>query len=229
MKSVALVVAAIIVGFLLGGLGPRRELASSNKRIADLEGQLYDAKRAHGGRFLPIPGFDELPTGPTSRPAMARSMPKSTPSGDASGSPEGSPTPVNALEAFQIAADAQKMRAAQMRQAAFEQADLDPEKQKSVDAVVADMNKKLADYSQKLLDLAMQTGQGHDPDPLQLLQLTHDVSGVLAESQQAYQAAVGEGYPNLDPDEQQVWNYVDLSIFQDAVKQMDANGLLPNQ
>ena len=43
------------------------------------------------------------------------------------------------------------------------------------------------------------------------------------------QGAVGEGYPNLDPDEQQVWNYVDLSIFQDAVKQMDANGLLPNQ
>jgi hypothetical protein len=228
MKSVALVVAAVIVGFLLGGLGPRRQLAASNKRISDLEGQLYDAKRAHGGRFLPIPGFDELPTGP-SAPSIARTMPKSSPPDGASASPEASPTPVDVLAAFQIAADAQKMRAAQMRQAAFEQADLDPEKQKSVDAVVADMNKKLADYSQKLLDLAMQTGQGHDPDPLQLLQLTHDVSGVLAESQQGYQTAVGEGYSNLDPDEQQVWNYVDLSIFQDAVKQMDANGLLPQQ
>src|SRR4051812_45318579 len=108
MKSVALVVAAVIVGFLLGGLGPRRQLAASNKRISDLEGQLYDAKRAHGGRFLPIPGFDELPTGP-SAPSIARTMPKSSPPDGASASPEASPTPVDVLAAFQIAADAQKM------------------------------------------------------------------------------------------------------------------------
>src|SRR4051812_49097950 len=213
MKAAAWIVVGIVLGFLLGGLGPRRELAATKSQIADLETRVKTAEKKAAGRtserFLGFPAIPEIP----------RAAPKgsSTPR-DPDASPEPSPSgsPFDRMAAFQLAADAQRARAKQSRTALSEAAKLTHKQEEKVDDVIAKMNEQLTRYAAEMASLSTRLNEGEDPDPVELLSLTKDVSSILLDSQNAFQEAAGNPQ-GLDPSASQVWNYVDLGIFKDVI------------
>lgn len=212
-----------MLGFLLGGIGPRRESAELHERIDSLTEDLIEAQRnarPRSMRYMPLPGMDALaqsaPTPartPRQRVTVETMEPESTP-GD---TPTPSPTPFD-MQAFDAAVTAQRLRARQSRAALMEQADLNASEMATIDDVVAQMNDALAAYADELLAIAQ---SGEDPDALKLLGLSHDVTGILYDSQAAFEDIVGpDGLANTEESARQVWNYVDLEGFRDAVADM---------
>ncbi len=216
MKAAAWIVAGLIIGFLLGGLGPRRELAAQQSKMADLEKrvQLAESKAARRGseRFFGLPALPEIPMKP--RPTAAGS-----PVAGESAEPSPSGTPFDKMEAFQLAMDAQHLRAKQSRLALIEAAKLDRKQQEKVDDVIAKMNADLAKHAAELASLMNSMSDGGEPDPLELLTITKDVSGILLESQTAFQEATGNP-DGVEPSASEVWNYIDLNIFKDVVQNL---------
>lgn len=224
MKHAAWIIAGLVIGFLLGGIGPRRELAATRSKVAALQDDLKKAQKGSGsgggrGRFLPFPGFDDVPTG-----TVARTMPAKTPRAPGDASPEASPepsgAPFKADEAFQLAVDAQRLRAKQSRAALLEKARLDQAEAERLDAVIAKMNDQLAKHADELLAIV---ASEKDPEAIDLLSLSHDVTGILLDSQTQLQQILGEDYPAVDPTSREVWNYLDLEIFRPALE----SGLVP--
>ncbi len=223
MKAPAVfaIVIGVIVGFLLGGLNPRRELSEAEKKIADLETRVAEAERrarsgqgGGGARFMPFfPDFERPTPAPT--PTLA---PGETPDPEATSTPF---DPEEARRAFSLAADAQRMRARQSRQALEEKARLSHREMESVDRIIADMNSRLKEYADEMADIVL---AGEEPDPRDLLELTHDVSGVLLDSQRAFEEEVGGGMGALDESSQEVWNYVDLETFREAFERASQAG-----
>lgn len=223
MKHAAWIVLGLVLGFLLGGIGPRRELGASREKVATLETDLAKAKKSGGGgggrgRFLPFPGFDDVPTG------SVRTMPAKTPRAPGDESPEASPdpsgTPARIDEAFQLAVDAQRLRARQSRAALEEKARLDRAEMARVDDIMAKMNVSLAKHADELLAIL---ASDKEPEAMDFLALSHDVTGILLESQTALQETLGADYAGVDPSAREVWNYVDLEIFRPALE----SGLVP--
>ena len=216
VKAVAWIVVGVVVGFLLGGLGPRRELADAKAQISDLESRVAVAEKKASNRtsqgFLGFPAIPEIP----------RAAPKvsATPR-DPNASPEPSPSgsPFDRMAAFDLAADAQRARAKQSRTALSEAAKLNRKQEDKVDDVIAKMNEQLSKYAAQMASLSTRLNEGQDPDPVELLTLTKDVSGILLESQNSLQEATGNPQ-GVDPSSSQVWNYVDLNIFKDVVQNL---------
>lgn len=225
MKQLVWIVLAVIGGFLLGGLGPRRQLAEQQEKISALEDRVAVAekKAAHraSDRFLGLPALPDLPPPPRPHPVAKPAAKEAGGDADASPSPEASP--VDPLSAFRLAVDAQRLRAKQSRAALSEAAKLNAEDEAAIDDVVAKMNAELARHAQEIADVMKAYDEGQDPDPQEMLAITHDVSGILLDSQAAFQQAVGPSPSGLDPSATQVWNYVDLSIFQDVVQNLPAS------
>lgn len=211
MKVVAAAAVALVVGFLLGGIGPRRELQASRHTVTSLQEELEAARKRAGrgaARYLPFPAFDDVPrTVPAATPAR-------TPVAEG-GEPAVSPTrtPPSAMEAFETALAAQRMRARQSRQALAEKARLSEREIEEIDAIVDRMNEALAEHSKEILAVI---GTGEEPDALTVIDVSHDVTGILYESQKSFEDVVGSDLPLVDESARQVWNYVDLEIFRDA-------------
>lgn len=220
MKTAAWVVVALLAGFLLGGLGPRRELAATQAKVDDLthraEAAEKKASRRGSEHFLMLPEIPSLP--PPSTPRSTSSADASV--GDDAESPVPSGTPFDAMKAFDLAVDAQRLRARQSRTALSEAAKLDPKQEQQIDDVVAKMNAQLAQHAKEIADVMRSVNSGEEPDPLEMLTITRDVSSILVDSQTAFQTAVGTTPEGLDPTATQVWNYVDLSIFHDVVQNL---------
>ncbi|MEC7947341.1 MAG: hypothetical protein VX265_07205, partial [Myxococcota bacterium] len=69
-----------------------------------------------------------------------------------------------------------------------------------------------------LLDIAL---SGEEPEPEQMLILTHEVTGILYDSQTAVNDLIGtEGMDEADPTVRQVWNHIDLVVFRDSIEGM---------
>lgn len=221
MKAVPWIIAgvALIAGFLLGGVAPRRDAAKLQARIDELEEQAFQAKRDHSGtvtRYMPMPGLDKLPARPHHHPAPAATT---TPEGTGEETPEDSERPYEMspedMEMFNTAVDAQRVRAAQSRAALREQGKLDDAKMAEVDEIVAAMNDALSEYADEILDMIE---SGEEPTPLEVLGLSHEVTGILYDSQVALEETVGGGMGNVDQNAGVVWNYVDLEIFRAAAE-----------
>lgn len=219
MKYAIWAVVGIVLGFLLGGFGPRRESNQLRERITELENDLVEAQRnapSRSTRFMPLPGMDALPA--RSTPVAVRTPPPATGETplDTEGTSEASPTPFNDMAAFDAAVEAQRLRAAQSRQALREQADLGDNEMRDVDEIVDEMNELLAQYADELLAMVE---SGQDPEPLEFLGLSHEISGILYDSQAALEDVIGDSYGNVDDSAKQVWNYVDLGMFRDTLEQ----------
>lgn len=219
MKAAVWVVIALVAGFLLGGLGPRRDLAATQAKVDDLtrraEAAEKKASRRGSDRFLMLP---EIPS-----VSAATAAPKASPTEggkDGAESPDPTGTPVDAMKAFDLAVEAQRMRAHQSRTALSEAAKLDPKQEQKVDDVVAKMNAELSQHAKEIADVMRSVNAGEEPDPLEMLTITRDVSSILVDSQAAFQTAVGTVPEGLDPSATQVWNYVDLSIFHDVMQNL---------
>ena len=239
MKQLPWLVIGVVVGFLLGGLGPRRELAERDARISELQERLVkEQNRAGRGRLLgatPLPALEDALAGDhgpatrhVERPAPARGgegegdFPGLQPALDENAI-EPLP-PEDPLAAFDLAADAQRLRARQSREALREQAGLNAEQLGRLDDIVADMNQRLGEHADDLLDLAL---AGEQPETSTLLGVTHDVTGILYDSQTRLESLVGEqAMAEADPTTTEIWNYVDLEVFRAAVEEAGAAGAL---
>lgn len=218
-KAVVAAVLGVVLGFLLGGVGPRREMASMRKDQEHLADQLLEArKRANRG-----PAIQYLPL-----PAPNRERPERTPAAGAT--PDGavaeaSPAPdydgrLDGAE-FDLAADAQRMRIRQSRVALREKAELSAAEEAEIDALLKKMNEELAKHADEIAKLIE---MGSDAEPVDFLQVSHDVTGILLDTQKEWQETLGEDWGDLDETNQQVWNYVDLEYFRDAFEALQAGG-----
>lgn len=240
MRAIAWVCAGIVLGFALGTVPGRREAAGEKRRATRLEREL--ARRRHGlpGLASPLPGFDRMltPEGgpPPPRPRdLARSARAARaaradggvegPAAAAPGAPPPAPPaegagPEERFGEFDTLVEAQRARAAQSRAALAEQAGLDEDDLRAVDRILTRMNDELLPYGDELI--AMASGEA-PPRPRDMLTLTHDVTGILAEAQLAFEQSVGDGAEQIEDESVlEVWNYVDLERFRPFVEQARA-------
>lgn len=218
MKAPALfaIVVGVVVGFLLGGIAPRGKLHEAEDKIAAMEKRVAEAeKRARtsggGNRFLPFFPDDADWARPTPAPVASGAPTPEESDEDDGDDPR---TKEEQMRAFSLAADAQRMRTGQSRQALIEKARLKDEKLDAVDAIIADMNAKLKGYADEAIEVAM---SGDEPEARDMLEMTHEVSGVLLEAQRDFEEQIGPGGVGaLEESEGEIWNYVDLETFREA-------------
>ena len=199
-----------MLGFVLGGLKPRADLHDA----VDVHAQELAEACPDRPRSRVLPGIGEiLPD--LSEPPKKDNQDEGTPDAlniELSSPNSGQNEEVEDVsQQFDLAVDAQNLRAAQSRQALAEQADLTDEDMAELDDIIASMNDDLAYYGEDLMDMAL----SQDPDPTDALGLTHDVTGVLYESQLALDDLVGDA--DVDDEARMVWNHLDLEVFRDAV------------
>ncbi|MDX2051330.1 MAG: hypothetical protein SFV15_03000 [Polyangiaceae bacterium] len=240
-------VVGLVVGFLLGGVRPRIEAEQLRTELSDAREQLKSGRRSSGSsaRFLPIPGFGDLGQRPGSgnaagnqpkeRPREERPRRWWRPPREREGAPtseEPRPNPPSEVsesddgnerqrrEGFEAAAAVQKVRAQQSRAALKEKANLSDEQLARVDEVVLKMNKELAPFADQLTQLA---SAEQEPQPLELLYVSQEVSAILYKGQTEFEATVGpEPLEKVDAPSKQIWNYVDLEMFKGAAETMRA-------
>ena len=212
MQKVALTLGGLILGFVLGGLKPRADRhAAAQEHAEDLAKACPQQERA---RIMP--GIGEL-LPDLSDPEPSRPEKEDAPDSITLEFDEApSEAPDDISQQFNLAVEAQNLRAAQSRQALMEQAELTDEELAELDDILAMMNDDLAFYGEDLLEMAM----SEDSDPTEALGLTHDVTGVLYESQLALDELVGDA--SVDEEARMVWNHMDLEVFRDAVEAVEA-------
>lgn len=210
MQKVALALGGLVLGLVLGGLKPRADLLDA----VDVHVQELAEACPERPRSRVLPGIGEiLPD--LSEPRKTEKPDEGTPDAlniELSSPNSGQDEDLDDVsQQFDLAVDAQNLRAAQSRQALAEQADLSDEDMAVLDDIIAAMNEDLGFYGEDLMDMAL----SEEPDPTDALGLTHDVTGVLYESQLALDDLVGDA--DVEDEARMVWNHLDLEVFRDAV------------
>jgi hypothetical protein len=236
----ALVGAALglVGGFVIGGVGPRRELADAQREIDRLEAEL---ESGGGGWRSPVPGLDRILRNPGGDDADTPSEPAPVAEASEETASEGETVAVPGVDggvpreswrdrwrsraresreerydAFTRAAAVQRVRRVQSRAALVEQAELTEEEEAELDTVLGDLNDSLAGYGEEILMLA---ARDEPPPARDLLGITHDVTGIMASSQRRLEALLGpERMGQTDPSALEIWNHVDLDRLEPAAR-----------
>jgi len=226
----------LVGGFVIGGIGPRRELADAQRELDRLEDELESG----GGRWRsPVPGLDRILRSPDDEESAPTGEPRARAETEDERVTE--VVPVDGLDggvpreswrdrwrsraresreerydAFTRAASVQRVRRIQSRAALVEQAALSDEEEAQLDAVLGELNDALAGYGEEILLLA---ARDEPPPPRDLLGITHDVTGILSNAQQRLEALVGpERMGETDPSALEIWNHVDLDRLEPAAR-----------
>jgi hypothetical protein len=237
--TILLSLVLLALGFALGGLKPRREIAELRAEVTKLEDDVKQANERSATRralsFLPLPGLERLSEGQrgereqgadTDDSERRRSgrwwrsyRPERDRRGDASPDAGDRPrTPEQRMERFNTIADAQKIRADQSRQALREQARLDEPQVQAVNQLLGTMNERLAPHAEVLLDLV---DSDVPPEPTELLFISREVASILYDTQAEFEDTVGaSSMREVDDQARQVWNYVDLEMFRAAAERL---------
>lgn len=243
MKTALWIALAVVVGFVLGGIGPRRKSAELTERVNTLETDLSHARKAGARPIFPFPGLDWRRSDPappgSAKPASSSAGPDAardrapgerregewswfgrrrrhrTPESDASG--DDTPrTPEQRLHAFDVAATGQRARANQARQALKEQAHLTDEQLVAVDAVIARLNERIKPHADQLTQIVE---SDEPPEPSEFLWLSKEVTSILSDSQTELDRTVGsEKLDGVDRSAREIWNYIDLEMFRSAAE-----------
>lgn len=228
MKRIGWAVAGVVLGFVLGGVGPRMDLENLRAERDRLQAELLVARRSRSPGGL-LPGMGQLFDAPAPTSADARDDAADDGEDDHEEVDEvvdevahdeeviDSRSPEDMLDEFDIAVDAQRLRAEQSRAALAEQADFSDAQLAQLDAIVDDMNTALAEYGAEMMELAL---SNVEPEAEQMLGLTHEVTGILYEAQTQVNDLVGEAIDDVDPQSRQIWNHVDLDTFRGAVEEL---------
>lgn len=223
MKRFIFVLPGLVLGFLLGRVGPSLENQDLEDQLKEAEARAEKAERKQSPRSLILPGMGEVLPGPAA-PAPASGPPDRASEQaegvqDTGGVAEFEGPPPDMAEQFELAVEAQALRTAQSRAALIEQADLDDAQVAEIDQAMDRMNEELALLGEDLMAVAM---SGEEPDPTEMLGLSHDVTGILYEAQLSMEDAVGmDALQDVDPQASQVWNYIELEGFRGAVERFE--------
>lgn len=164
-KLIVAAALALVAGIFIGGVGPRAELARVRK---DLEAARAEANRGGGAGALPLAALglgglaaaqreardraEELPP-PRFQPVPEHPAPGGEPEERAERRrqrPDGGGNPFESAEALSAAKAAASLRAAQYREAFFQEARLSTQGQAAVTTIVADMNRELGQAAEEL-------------------------------------------------------------------------------
>lgn len=214
-------VGGVVLGFLLGGIGPRLSLQDTQDALEDAEERVEEAQRggpASRRSPMPLPGMGELLDPPERAPAPDGAEPNE-PSAvvvdDTGGAPlTGPDAPEDVLDRYELAVDAQALRRRQSREALVQQADLSDDEIAQMDDIVGVMNDELAMLGDDVVDLLL---MGDEPTPEEMLGLSHDLTGILYEGQLELNDLLGPG-AQVDPSAQEIWNHIDLEGLRPAVE-----------
>ena len=211
----------VVLGANLGAIPVRRELARPE---AELVAERAKAKAAPAvrsePRFLPFGLAQPQRAEPEAEPGQPKDTGKPAEGPAVVTVPAQPATPEERRRQFGLAVDAQRVRIAANRAALIEDAQLDDGELARFDSIVADLNADLVEYSDAFVDMALQS---EDVSSADMLSVSHDVTGVLHDSQVALDELLGE--PAAPDDEaRQIWNYIDLETFRPAVEQLDGRG-----
>lgn len=231
LTALAALALGLLIGFVLGGISPRRELVASQEEVEMLEEALEEAPSRN--LRSPLPGFERILRPPPRDPRREREdtqdEDEDTPSraqrsspGDAGviaagGSDEEDEDEVESpYAAFQRAASVQRVRMLQSRAALVEQGDLDETEVVALDAALQTMNDALVGYGEELILFAE---GGERPPPRELLGITHDVTGILQTAQLELEGILGtERAGEVDESALEIWNHVDLELLEPAAR-----------
>ncbi|MEC7519167.1 MAG: hypothetical protein VYE22_04840 [Myxococcota bacterium] len=224
----------IVLGFVLGGIGPRLEADTQAEEIARLERQLAEVDT--GGWRSPVPGLDRILRAPRDEAPAERPLPVAPPPEEGEAevyAPDGGAAPPRRwreqwrdrasetapserLAAFERAASLQNVRRLQSRAALAQQGDLDDGEIAAVDEALERMNADLQAHGEALITLAM----SDEPPPARdLLGITHDVTGILHRTQVRLESILGpERAAEVDPSALEIWNFVDLYRLEPAAR-----------
>ncbi len=230
--------AGVVVGFVLGGVGPRRELAAAEDEIQRLEA----AMESGGSTWRsPVPGLDRILRTPGDDAPREEGDPVAHPGAEATDGPRVAMDGVDGgvpgeeretwrdrwrsrarrsreerYDAFTEAATVQRVRRIQSRAALLEQADLDDDEAAELDGILDELNGSLAGYGEEILMLA---SRDEPPPARDLLGITHDVTGILAGSQRRLEELLGpERMAGVDTSALEIWNHVDLDRLEPAAR-----------
>lgn len=236
LVAVVALAAGVVVGFLLGGIGPRRQLAAREAEVEQLTEEL-EAADTRSGLRSPVPGLDRiLRPPPEIGDDQDEDIAEDTDEwrdarwdrargdggvrrrrgwmwgrrGRGRGAEE---TP---LESFQRAVSIQRVRNVQSRASLEQQAGLESEELAQVDAAVEEMNQALVAYGEEMILMAL---EGERPPARDLLGLSHDVTGILHRAQVRLEEIVGpERMQDVETSAAEVWNHVDLERLEPAAR-----------
>lgn len=240
LGAAAALAIGIVIGFVLGGIAPRREVVDREEEIARLERALREGDGPRGGWRSPVPGLDRILREPERGRALPSAAPQrreqpgeaateeraaeleQTQAGDG-GVPRESwreqwqeRAPDERIEAFRRAASIQRVRRVQSRAALLEQAGLDEEEVAQLDAALGEMNAELHGHGEELLLLAL---GDEAPAARDLLGITHDVTGILHRAQLRLETLIGpERLEGVDPSALEIWNFIDLAELEPAAR-----------
>lgn len=211
---------------MLGGLGPRSDLAEREETIAALQEELDERPRA--GWRSPVPGLDRILREPEVEDGNEGNAEDQEPIAGPTDAGTGAPrwrerlsdrlqntTAGERYSAFERIVSVQNVRRVQSRAALAEQAELTDEELGRVDEVLLEMNQELVAHGEELIFLTMD-GEAPARD---LLGITHDVTGILHRSQvQLEEILGGERAADVEPSALEVWNHVDLGRLEPAAR-----------
>lgn len=236
--AVAAAAFGLLLGFVAGGVGPRRSLAAAEAENSRLKDELVKAssqaarRQGLGGGLLGGLGglLGEAAEAPPPREDRGAPPPTDAPTGGGPGggvegeapAAEGPVAegpvaeerdPEAELRAFEQAAELQAARAAQTRAAIIEQAELDPEEQATMDGIVSSLEERLAEHADAMAQII---ASGEEPSTAEALQLTHEISGALYEAQAGMEGLLGpERLDALDPEATPIWNLIEIDGLHD--------------
>jgi hypothetical protein len=220
MRPLGWLAIGVVLGAILGGIPVRRELERTRTELvaARAKKPKAEARSEQGARFLPF-GLGAPREVAKPEDAPAHDTGKDAPDGpEIVAVPAPPQTPEERRRQFSMAVDAQRVRIAQNRAALVEESDLGDAQLQHFDAIVADLNADLVEYSDLFVDMALDQENVSSAD---MLGVTHDVTGVLADSQKSLDELLGS--PAAPDDEaRQIWNYIDLETFRPAVEELGA-------
>ena len=229
----------LLLGFVLGGVSPRRDLVASQAEVERLEAALEEAPRQ--GLRSPLPGFDRILRPPPRDPNRERTRDDPREDSDerrsrdfmgdagvANRGPRDEDTEDGEDEtpfaAFQRAASVQRVRMLQSRAALVEQGGLDETEVAALDDALQSMNDALVGYGEELILLAE---GGTRPPPRELLGITHDVTGILQTGQLRLEALLGtERSEAVDASALEIWNHIDLELLEPAARGVMERGAM---
>jgi hypothetical protein len=199
LKYAIAAVVALLLGLVLGGLGPRAEVRALNDRIAELEKK--DCKSGVGAGLASMfgnrPLMDDVATG--RRQLELPDPPEEGPADEAEGAPaeEGlvldfgdGPTKVDSPEqAKALAKEALEIRRAAARAALEEDAEPDEEQMQQFDEAVAEMNASLMALAEEVVARAE---SGDVPERRDMMVFAADSLDIMITAEDGIQASFTE-------------------------------------